>query len=260
MKSKYTILNKKELDLLEALVMRNGKIVTFEQIHDAIDNQNSREITRKRVADMCKAGWLIRLKKGLYLVVTDISTLGFSDVSDIVIAQSLIPESYISFESALQHHNLFDQMLSRIESVTKEKTRTYKINERDYSFYSIKEELFFGFTQETMNNFSVNIACGEKAILDMIYFRTSVYNINFILDLMNEYQNEIDFKKLQEYSVKYSLGMIRKVGFLLDHIGIDTSELYANKQIRKNTFTRLTPTSTQFNAKWRLYYDPQFNQ
>ncbi len=112
MNTKDTILSQNDLALLESVVLRYGKIVTFEQIQAVTEDSATRGAVRQRVARMSKAGWLVRLKRGLYLVVTDISTLGFADVSDLVIAQALNAEAYVSFESALQYHGLFDQLLA----------------------------------------------------------------------------------------------------------------------------------------------------
>src|SRR5688500_9742856 len=125
MEIKNTILSQKDLALLESIVLRYGRMVSLEQIHKAIGESASAGAVRKRVAQLAQSGWLIRLKRGLYLVVTDISTLGMADVSDLVIAQMLNDESYISFESALQYHGLFDQLLKRIDAVTTRTTKTY---------------------------------------------------------------------------------------------------------------------------------------
>jgi predicted transcriptional regulator of viral defense system len=256
MVTRNTILSKKNLELLEAIVLQYGKIVSSEQIQEALGQNASRGAVRMRVVGMSKAGWLIRLKKGLYLVVTDISTLGFSDVSELVIAQSLNLDSYISFESAFQYHAMFDQMLARIDAVTTRTTRTYQVLNTTYTFSSIKKKLYFGFTQESINNKKVNVAEIEKAILDLLYFRSSGYTVSLVIEKLREYQDQFDFNKLKEYSIKYSLGMVRKTGFLLDQIGVDTSELFSQNQVKKNSFTKLTQDAEQFNAKWRLYYDP----
>jgi predicted transcriptional regulator of viral defense system len=255
MDTKNTILSKKDLDFLEAIVLRYGKIVSFEQIQEAIGQNVSCGAARKRVAGMSKAGWLIRLKKGHYLVVTDISTLGFTDVSELVIAQSLNPDSYISFECALQYHGMFDQMLARIDAVTTRTTKSYRVLQTTYTFSSIKEDLYFGFTRESVNNQKVNVAEKEKAILDILYFRSSDYAISLVIEKFKEYQDQFDFKKLKDYSVRFSLGMARKIGFLLDQLGVDTTDLFFN-QVKKNSYSKLTKDADQFNAKWRLYYDP----
>lgn len=256
METRNTILSKKDLELLEVIVLQSGKIVSSEQIQKAIGQNVSRGAARMRVAGMSKAGWLIRLKNGLYLVVTDISSLGFTDVSELVIAQSLNLDSYISFESALQYHSMFDQMLARIDAVTIRKTKTYQVLKTTYTFSSIKKGLYFGFTQESINNQKVNVAEVEKAILDLLYFRSSGYTVSLVIEKLKEYQDQIDFKKLKEYSIGYSLGMVRKIGFLLDQIDVDTTDLFSQNQVKKNSFSKLTQDAEQFNAKWRLYYDP----
>ena len=251
----HTILSQKDLDLLEAVVLRCGKIVSFDQIQAAIGENATRGAVRKRVAQMSKAGWLIRLKRGLYLVVTDISTLGFADVSDLVIAQALNEEAYISFESALQYHGLFDQLLTRIDAVTTRATKTYQVLQTTYTFSKIKQKLFFGFTQETLNGQTVNIAEQEKAILDILYFRATAYAVSLVLEKLQVYEDEFDFAKLKDYSSRYSLGMVRKVGFLLDRLEIDTADLWSD-EVKQNSYNKLTQDADQFNAKWRLYYDP----
>jgi predicted transcriptional regulator of viral defense system len=256
METRNTILSQKDLELLEAIVLRYGKIVSSEQIRDAIGKNITRGAALKRVAGMSKAGWLIRLKKGVYLVVTDISTLGFTDVSELLIAQSYNQDSYISFESALQYHAMFDQMLARIDAVTIRTARTYQVLNTTYTFSSIKKELYFGFTQESVNNQNVNVAEIEKAILDLLYFRSSGYTVSLVIEKLREYQDQFDFKKLKEYSILYSLGMVRKIGFLLDQIDVDTTDLFSQNQVKKNSFSKLTQDAGQFNAKWRLYYDP----
>jgi predicted transcriptional regulator of viral defense system len=259
METKDTILSQKDLELLEAVVLRYGKIVTLEQIQAVAGDSVPRGAVRQRVAHMSKAGWLIRLKRGLYLVVTDISTLGFADVSDLVIAQALNEESYVSFERALQYHGLFDQLLARIDSVTTGKTKTYQVLDTTYAFSQIKQELYFGFTQETVNGQTVNIAEKEKAILDMLYFRSSAYAVSLVLEKLQIYQEEFDFEGLKTYSQRYALGMVRKVGFLLDHLGVDTADLLT-AEVKKSSYNKLSQDADQFNAKWRLYYDSHLNR
>jgi predicted transcriptional regulator of viral defense system len=254
---KNTILTKSELELLEAVVLRHGRIVTFEQIAEVVGDSTSRGALRYRVAKMSKAGWLIRLKRGVYLVVTDISTLGFADVSPLVIAQALNETSYISFESALQYHGLFDQLLARIDSVTTLTTKSYRVLETTYVFSKIQPDYYFGFRSEQVQEQAVTIAQQEKAILDILYFRSSAYAASLVLEKLEDYRDDFDFDRLKAYSRCYSLGMVRKVGFLLDHVGVDTTDL-ATEEVKNNSYTKLTTTADQFNAKWRLYHDSIF--
>jgi predicted transcriptional regulator of viral defense system len=255
MEIKNTILSQNDLKLLETIILQYGKIVSFNQIWEVMQGATSLGAVRKRVAAMSQAGWLIRLKKGLYLVVTDISTLGATDIAELAIAQSLNPDSYISFESALQYYGMFDQMLARIDAVSTKTTRTYQVQKTTYSFSSVKKEFYFGFTRVLINNQKVNVAEKEKAILDMLYFRSSDYAISLIVEKLTDFHNQFDFEKLKIYCSRYPLGMVRKVGFLLDQIGVDTHDLYINNPVRRNSYNKLTRKAGEYNAKWHLYHD-----
>ncbi len=251
---KNTILSRRDLVLLERLVIRGDKIVSFDQIRGLMDEPISESAARKWVVDLAKAGWLIRLKKGLYLVVSDISTLGFVDVSDLVIAQAFDSDSYVSFERALQHYGMFDQLLARIDSVTTRSPKRYKVLQIIYTFSKTQHDLYWGFGDVHIDHRLVKVADPEKAILDLLYFRTSYYAASLVLEKLRVHADQLDFAKLKRYSVKYSLGMVRKIGFLLDQIGVDTSDLLSQQPVKKNSYNQLTQDADQFNGKWRLYY------
>lgn len=256
MQIKNTILSQSDLRILEYTILKFGRIVTIEQLSSLFAAKVTGNAIRRKVALLSKRGWLIRIKRGQYVVITDISTLGSNDLSEYVIAQAIKKDSYISFENALQYHGLFDQMLSTVGSVTTAYARRYTVQHTTYLFSRVKKELYFGFTQETVGSYRVNIADKEKALLDMLYFKTSDYAVSMVLEKLKEYKHRLDFKKLQAYAKQYGVGMIRIVGFLLDQVEADTTELLTYANVRQNSYNKLTAQSSKFDAKWRLYYDP----
>lgn len=257
MQTLNTVLSRTDQILLEDTIVRYGRIVSFAQLYMVMSDLTiSKATARQRIARLVDKGWLIRLKNGLYLVVTDISTLGSNDLSEYVIAQALNSNSYISSESALQYHGMYDQMLRAVTSITDAYARDYEIGETTYTFASIKKDLYFGFTTEAVDNtYRVQIADAEKALLDMLYFGRSAYAVNMVLEKLRDYQHQLDFAKLERYAQKYGVGMIRLLGLLLDQIGIDTTSLLANTKAHAGTYNKMTAKSSEFNAKWRLYYD-----
>jgi predicted transcriptional regulator of viral defense system len=256
MQAKNTILSRSDLSLLEDALLQFGRLVTFEQLSSLFTAKETRDAMSRKIALLVKKGWLLRLKKGLYLVLTDITTLGTNDLSEYVIAQALHKDSYVSFENALQYHGLFDQMLSTVGNVTTTYARRHTVQQTTYVFSQVKPDLYFGFTEEVIGSYSVYIAEKEKALLDMLYFKTSAYTVSIVLEKLREYTHRFDGEKLQQYTQHYGIGMIRTLGFLLDQIHEDTTQLlnYAKKQ--RNSYSKLTKQSSQFDAKWRLYYDP----
>jgi len=253
-----TILSQKDLSLLENVIIKFGRIVSFDQIQDVAGETYSRAQLRNRIALLAKKGWLLRLKKGFYLVITNISTLGFNDVSEYIIAQALNTNSYISFENALQYCSMFDQGLSTVNSVTTSRARTYAVGERTrYRFSHIEESLYFGFTQVFINGKNINMAEKEKALLDLLYFRHTSMTMDIVLEKLRDYKHSLDFQKLKEYAKRYSLSMVREIGFLLDQIDVNTADLYTAR-IKENSYSKISREAQTFNAKWRLYYDNRF--
>jgi predicted transcriptional regulator of viral defense system len=254
METKNIMLSKKDAGLLEEVIVRYGRIVSFDQLKSVFSKSYSATKIRNRFSILAKLGWLVRLKKGLYAVVTDIGSLASNDISLYTICQALNKDSYISFESALQYHGMFDQMLSTTTAVTFKRVRKYKIKDADVRFFKIKKELYFGFTQERSDIGLVNIAQKEKALLDILYFRSNQYYSSLIWEKLSVYKRTMDFNLLKQYARKFNLDVIRQVGFFLDLLGVDTRDLL--KMVSgKTSYSRMTKESKVFNAKWRLYID-----
>lgn len=254
MKTKNILLSRKDAELLENVIVRYGRIVSFDQLKKAFKGVYSALEAKNRVSLLAKIGWLVRFKRGLYAVVTDIGSLASNDISTYTICQALNKDSYISFESALQYRGMFDQMLSTVGAVTFKRARKYKIKDTEIRFFKIKKELYFGFTEERSDIGLVNIAQKEKALLDILYFRSNQYYASLAWEKLREYKNTTDFNLLKQYAKKFNLDVIRQIGFFLDRLGIETNDLA--KAVRgKTSYSKMTKGSRDFNAKWRLYFD-----
>ncbi|MFA5645833.1 MAG: hypothetical protein WDA18_05705 [Candidatus Ratteibacteria bacterium] len=251
---KNIMLSRNDAELLEEVIVHYGRIVDINDLYKVFGKIYNAHETRKRVAFLAKTGWLQRIKKGLYAVVTDIGELNSLSLSLYTLAQILNKESYISFENALQHHKMFDQMLSSVTAVTFKRARKYKIKNTEVKFFHIKKEFYFGFSQKKIDNDIVNIAEKEKALLDILYFSTNIYHSGLVWEKLSEYQKIIDFSKLAKYALMFNLKVIRQIGFFLDLLAVDANILH--KRIKgKNSYSRTHASAKKFNAKWRLYFD-----
>ena len=254
METKNIILSKKDTRLLEDTIARHGRIVNFEQLRQIFEKEYSLDEMKNRISLLSKVGWLIRIKKGLYAIITDIGALSSSDISIYTMCQALNKNSYVSFENALQCHGMFDQMLSTVGAVTFRRARKYKIRDTEIRFFKIKKKLYFGFSQERSDIGLVNIAKKEKAILDILYFRSNTYYASLIWEKLKEYKSDFDFNLMKQHVRHFSLDVIRQIGFFLDLLGVDTKDLIEIVK-DKTSYSRMTKESHSFNSKWRLYFD-----
>lgn len=135
---------------------------------------------------------IFQLKKGLY-ISDDFFSKNRSNIAYPFYLSNIIrTPSYISSWSALQFYNLTTEAIYSITSVTPKVTRSYKTKAGIFTYQSIKEELFSGFSlmQEESASFvspalsaeklvgrqsgelDFYIASPAKALFDLLYFRT----------------------------------------------------------------------------------------
>jgi len=254
MDMKNIILSKKDSFLIEEAIVRYGRVVAFKQLYAILKQNHSLAESRNRVSRLSSLGWLVRIKRGLYVVVSDIGSLAAEDISSYAIAQALNRDAYISFESALQFHGMFDQMLSTVGAVTFERARRYKVKNTEFRFFKIKKSLYFGFAKEKIDTGLVKIAHREKALLDILYFRSNAYYAGLVWESLKDYKSSIDFSLFKKYAAKSSFDVIRQAGFFLDRLGIETKDLLRIVHGKKS-YSKMTRDSKDFDAKWRLYFE-----
>lgn len=256
---KYTtILSIHQSELLENLIAKHGNIVTFDNILTESKEWWDYKQSKNLITTLIKHGWLIRIKKGLY-AISDLSTRGWLSLSSYVVANLLTRDSYVSFESALHHHGMFDQLTDTIISVSLKAHKTVRLQNIEYSFVKTKADYYFGWQEVILDNTNTRIATTEKALIDMVHFHKSTYAIDLVIEKLREHKNDLNFTQLNEYVSKMSMTTIKIFGFIFDLLELDSAQLlkYAKKN---NGAHRMITNARSFNAKWRLYYDAYFDK
>ena len=255
---KQTILTANQNELLENLIAKYGQIVTTEQIYAESQGSEDQRQAKKVIAKLVKHGWLMRIRRGLY-AISDFSNRGFLSLSPYLVANLFVQESYVSFESALSYHGMFDQLTSTIISISKIQYKTVQLNATEYSFVNVKDQFFFGWQEVTIDGKVARIATAEKALVDIIHFHKSKYSVDLVIEKLQEHRDSLDMKKLCEYISKMSTTTIKIFGFILDLLHINSQSLYELVKTKQSTHWMLVGDK-KFNAKWRLYYDEYFDK
>lgn len=255
---KQTILTTKQSELLERLIVKYGQIVTSKQVYQEADGVGDDQQIKKLVTKLVRNGWLIRIKRGLY-AISDFSNRGFLALSPFLIANLLVKNSYVSFESALTYYGMFDQLTSKTISIANSRYKTVQLGSTEFSFVHVKDQFFFGWQEVIIEGEAARIATAEKAIIDIVHFHKSQYAIDEVIEILQRHQKDFDFEKLSEYVSQMSITTIKIVGFLLDLLKIDSKRLYDTSRHKSGTHWMLVGNK-KFNAKWRLYYDEYFDK
>ncbi len=251
---KNTILSEKDAKIIEKALMQFGRVVSSEDLMTVFEEEYSRASAHNRIQALFKAGWFLRIKRGLYLIIENLTSRSINNMSLLVISQAINSDSYISLNSALNYYQMFDQYSKNIVAVNYKSSKRYKFEDHEFRFVKISKKYYFGFDQVRQDGRLINIATKEKALLDYLYLDKSFYSASLVFEKMRDHKNEIDFDKLQDYARKFGISIQRKVGLFLDSLHIDSAKLFEGISSREG-FSSFTGDSKSFNAKWRLYYD-----
>jgi predicted transcriptional regulator of viral defense system len=255
---KKTTLATKDADLLEKLIATYGKVVTAKQIEVEAINTWDYQQTHNRVQQLLKNGWLIRIKRGLY-AVNDLSSRGYLSISPYVIANLLVADSYVSFEAALHYRGMFDQFVNQFSSVSLKQYKETSLESIRYRFIKSQEKFFIGWEEVGIENMTTNIADSEKALVDLIHFRSDTYVVDLVIEKLINYREDLNIKILIDYVRLASKKTVKIFGFVFDLLGWDSRELSRLLEGTRSTH-RINDNDKVFNARWRLYYDGYFDK
>lgn len=251
---KNTILSQNDSELIEQILLKYGKIVNTKNLINIFGTKYSKSASHNRIQKLNQAGWLKRVKRGLYLVIDNLTSRFQNENSLMLISNSLNKNSYISFSYALNYYQMYDQYSKNVIAISEKQSNDFNFDDFVFKFTKVKKSMYFGFSKKNSAGKLINIADVEKVLIDYLYIDKSFASASLVFEKISNYQHEIDFDKLQEYTLLCDNTIKRKVGYLLDYININTDKLY--KSLGKNTgFSRFTTKSNLFNSKWRIYYD-----
>lgn len=160
----------------------------------------------KKVAWLEKNGYLIRLKRGLYVVNPEYTG---KMLSNELIANHLYAPSYVSMSTALRYYGLIPEAVYVNQSMTVKHSRSFQTPVGNYDYKCISREAFaVGVRSVRVSDYAFLIASPEKALCDLIA-NSSKVNLRYMKDVENYLENDIridmdEFKKfnpnvLEEY-------------------------------------------------------------
>ncbi len=245
-------LSKREYGIISELALRSLNIISIEAASKIFN------INKKKLWEIFyrleKKGWFERIEKGKYMIVPLQAREGWLE-HPFVLASNLIEDYYISYRTALAHYGLTEQLPAYVYiATTKRKGRLeYKLQNYIFRFIKINKNKFFGFTKESINNKDVFIAEKEKAIIDCL---DKERYAGTIIETAKALKNpDININKVKKYALKMNnSSLVRRLGYLLDLLKIDSSKLEKHIGTHRNIYlsTLLPKTIIKTNKKWRL--------
>lgn len=152
----------------------------------------------QRLSEWQKRGYIKKIAKGHYTF----SDIQINESVLFIIANRLYAPSYISLEMALSFYGIIPESVYTVTSITSRRTKNLKTDIGQFSYTSIKPDLFFGYRLESFGKNNFRIAEPEKAILDFFYNNPKINNTNSFYELRinkDSFLEKIDTNKLDNY-------------------------------------------------------------
>ena len=176
----------------------------------------------QKVHELEKAGKIVRLKRGLYVVSPEVNGV---PVSTELIANHLYGPSYVSMLSALRYYGLIPETVYIVQSMTIKHSRSFENTFGQFQYFSCNRDYFsVGLSQETNGKHSFVIASPEKALCDLIVNTTGL-NFRYKKEVLEclEYDFRFDMEAFSHLNPEVfrqcaSLGKKKKTLLLLAKI------------------------------------------
>ena len=150
---------------------------------------------RRQLSRWVKSGRVIQLRRGLYTLAALYQQI---PPHPFLVANSMLPGSYVSLQSALAYYGLIPEYVVETLSVTSQHPTRWHNAMGDFRFQHLALHLFFGYHQV---NFAPGqeafIAFPEKALLDLVHLTPSGDDPVYLAGLRLQNLELLDTQRLQ---------------------------------------------------------------
>jgi predicted transcriptional regulator of viral defense system len=212
-------------------------------------------------------GWIASLRRGLYALSPTIP--GVTPVHEFEIAMALVEPAAISHWSALHYHGLTEQDARKVFVLTtteasvprmrgakaKRSGQGYRVGDTTYQFVRVKPGRFFGTEKVWIAETRVTITDPERTLLDCLSMPQYCGDFAEALHAFEARGADLDLERIIEYSLKLDAATPKRLGWVLERQGWDSSKLerLAACPIRGyRKLDRTGPRKGSTNARWMI--------
>ena len=273
MPSEHTYSSAAGIELVRRLAGSGDRIFAVARAAElAPDVGVSRGYLNEALHYLAKAGWIVRLKKGLYAISS--STPGVLPVHEFEVAMALVQPAAISHWSAMLHHGLTEQVpmvvtvLTTARSVpAKRRARaqsdgavtdaahdgTFPVDDFRYRFVRKKPERFFGTEQVWVRESRVTITDPERTLLDGLMAPEHCGNFAEVLHAFELRGAAINLDRIIDYALRLDGATSRRLGWVLEHQGVPTEQLERLAAVKVTNYYRIDTTGPDAGPRDRRW-------
>jgi predicted transcriptional regulator of viral defense system len=256
------------LELLSNLGAQYGRIITVEQARqNAAEFGLSENYVRQAFHHLEKAGWITRLKRGMYALTSPLFAVP-EPLHEFEIVMHLVEPAAISHWTAMHYHGFTEQIPHTTYVLTTENwrprqknsddPRVYTVDGHNYEFIQVKPERFFGIDSVwigNQNHARVKITDRERTLIDGLIRPQYCGDFGAVIESIHEHAHELDLDRLVDYALKIDAATCKRLGWTLSEVMSDVPQLNRLRDVQVAGYVPLDPTGPKkghCNNEWHV--------
>ena len=212
-------------------------------------------------------GWIVSLRRGLYALSSTLP--GVTPAHEFEIAMALAHPAAISHWSALHHHGLTEQAPRKVFVLTTTEASVprrrgakaklgrdgFSVGDTTYQFVQVKPERYFGTDKVWIGEARVTITDPERTLLDGLSMPQYCGDFAEVLHAFEVRGTDLNIQRIIEYALKLDAATAKRLGWVLEHQGVDPSKLERPAALPIKGYRKLDPTGPRkgpCNTRWMI--------
>jgi len=256
------------VELIRRLASEGDRIFTSARARELAPSVGLSEgYLRQALHYLARSGWVTRLRKGLYALSSTVP--GATPAHEFEIAMALVDPAAISHWSALHHHGLTEQAprkvyvlttteasVPRVRGAKAEHVRDgFPVGGTSYRFVQVKPDRYFGTEKTWIGETRVTITDPERTLLDGLSMPQHCGDFAEVLHAFEVRGADLDLQRITEFALKLDAATAKRLGWVLEHQGVDPSKLERIAAVPIKGYRTLDPTGPRkgpTNARWMI--------
>jgi hypothetical protein len=165
-------------------------------------------VVRRQLSRWVKAGRLYQLRRGLYALAPPFQK---ARPHPFLLANRLVPGSYVSLQSALGHYSLIPELVPVTTSVTIGRPGCWDTPFGTFDFRHVRSDLLNGYRRTPLGEGQeAFLATPEKALLDLIYLTPDADSPEYLSELRLQNMEILDPQELRRLASSFDKPKLRR--------------------------------------------------
>lgn len=179
---------------------------------------------QRQVTDWTRTGKLVQLRRGLYALAKPHKQ---ARLHPFVIANRLLPASYVSLQMALAYYSLIPEHVAVITSVTTQRPGHWDTPYGSFAFKHIQTNFFYGFTYHAVSQTQAAfVALPEKALLDLVYLQPGGDSPEFLASLRLQNLDQLNLECLLELAQSLGKPKLQRAAQVITQLAMAEAAAY----------------------------------